>query len=80
MIKNYLLLILVFTSFAYSEQITENKIQKKTITTSSSAFILKYNLALDHFKKKDYEQSYTILHQLFQTKSDDININFNFKE
>lgn len=76
MIKNYLLLLLLFFSTAYSENITENKISKEVIISNLTTFTVKYKLALDHFKNKDYEKAYTILNQLFQEKSDDNNINF----
>lgn len=76
MLKNYLLLFLLFISSACSENITNNKITEGIKSTNPPAFIIKYKLALNYFKKKDYEKSYELLNELFKKKSNDININF----
>ena len=48
----------------------------KVEQSNKPAFVIKYKLALDHFKKKNYEKSYILFTQLFEEKPNDININF----
>ena len=54
--------------------ILNKPIQKNKIDNSS--FISKYKLALKNFKNKKYEKAYTQLNELFNIKSDNLNINF----
>ena len=73
MLKKYLLTFILFTSSALSENIVDDT---KVNNNDTSAFILKFKLAIDHFKKKNFEDAYILLNQLFEKKADDLNINF----
>ena len=61
-------------NLVYPKINNKKSIQKNKIDNAS--FISKYKLALENFKKKRYEQSYTQLNELFNIKSDNLNINF----
>jgi len=54
---------------------THNQVLSNTNYTSN-AFLEKYKTALEYFKNKNYEKSYTLLNELFSTKQNDLNLNF----
>jgi len=65
-VKKYIIYILIIISYGNAQNIIADK----------NNFIVNYKTALENFKIKKYDKTYTILYSLFQQKPDNLNINF----
>lgn len=70
MIKKNLLALLIVSSSLYSQD------SKESTTLTQNSFIQKYKQALELFKNKDYPPALALFEELFEIKSNNLNINF----